>query len=66
MFSLIITGEIFTLRYEVSPVRRLLFIAGGLAGVGVAAFETAGAGGAHVPAFAPLVPAIPCVTLMAY
>ncbi len=45
MFSLIITGEILTLRYEVSPVRRLLFIAGGLAGVGVAAFETAGAGG---------------------
>jgi hypothetical protein len=39
MFSLIRSGDTMTLRYEVSPLRRIFLIAAGIAGMG--AFATA-------------------------
>ena len=45
MFYLSKTGDIWTLTYEVSPLRRALLIGAGLAGLGVAIFQGVTAGG---------------------
>jgi hypothetical protein len=63
MFSLIRSGDTMTLRYQVSPLRRIFLIAAGIAGMGAGAFATADSARTGV---AILIPALLCIALMAY
>jgi hypothetical protein len=63
MFSLTRSGDTMTLRYEVSPLRRVLLIAAGIAGLVAGAFATADSARTGL---AILVPALLCVALMGY
>ena len=66
MFSLRKTGDIWTLSYEVSPLRRLLLIGAGIAGLGVAMFQSINAGGFDHSTFAIFVGVLLCLAVMAY
>jgi hypothetical protein len=65
LFSLTKSGEVWTLHYEVSPLRRLVQVGAGIAGIGVG-IEQAIAGPGPVGRLAIILPALLCVGAMAY
>jgi len=65
LFSLTKSGEVWTLHYEVSPLRRLVQVGAGIAGLGVGIAEST-AGPGPVGRLAVLLPALLCVGVMTY
>jgi hypothetical protein len=66
MFSLIKAGDIWTLRYEVSPVWRILGIAAGVAGIAVGIMQSVGSHGFNPVTSTTILAVLLCLAVMGY